>query len=90
MMKRIQLEVREERLQELKALMEQADLSTQKDLINDALTLFEWAITERRSGRAIGSMDEANQKYREVMMPSLERAASKKNGKTHPAHLIGA
>ncbi|MGA9622887.1 MAG: hypothetical protein WBQ65_00335 [Bryobacteraceae bacterium] len=89
-MKRIQLEVRQERLQELKALMEQAHMSTQKDLINDALTLFEWAVAERKAGRAIGSMDETNQKYREVVMPSLERAASKMNGKTDTFHQVGA
>lgn len=74
------MEVQNERLEELKALMVQGDIPTQKDLINDALTLFEWAMGERMAGRIITSMDVATEKYREVMMTSLERA-SKKNRK---------
>jgi metal-responsive CopG/Arc/MetJ family transcriptional regulator len=73
-MTRIQLELPEERLHELEQLMEQTGTNTKKDLLNDALTLFEWAVKERMTGRTIASVDEQQQRYKEVVMPSLERA----------------
>jgi hypothetical protein len=54
--------------------MQQTDTHTKKDLLNDALTLFEWAVNERIAGRMIASVDEGQQRYKEVVMPSLERA----------------
>jgi len=68
---RLQLEVSERRLAELQALMEVCDISKQKDLFNAALTLFEWAVEERRRGRTIASIDEASMKYKELAMPAL-------------------
>ena len=49
-------------------------LSTQKDLFNSALTLFEWAVGEVRQGRSVASIDEATQRYREIAMPALSNA----------------
>jgi hypothetical protein len=71
---RIQLELSESRVRELENLMDETGLATKKDLINQALTLFEWAIREKRAGRMIASVDEASQKYKEVLMPALEHA----------------
>ncbi len=72
---RIQLELPQERVRELEELMGQTGLTTKKDLLNDALSLFEWAVKERKAGRAIASVDEPHQRYKEVVMPSLERAS---------------
>jgi hypothetical protein len=83
-MMRIQLELPEERVRELEQLMSQTGTSTKKDLLNDALTLFEWAVRERQAGRSIASVDEQNQRYKEVVMPSLERSA-KSADKSSPA-----
>jgi hypothetical protein len=71
---RIQLEFTEGRVRELEELMNETGLSTKKDLMNHALTLFEWAIRERRAGRIIASVDEQSQKYKELLMPALEHA----------------
>lgn len=68
---RLQLEVSERRQAELLALMEACDISKQKDLFNAALTLFEWAVAERRKGRIIASIDEPSMKYKELAMPAL-------------------
>jgi metal-responsive CopG/Arc/MetJ family transcriptional regulator len=76
-MTRIQLELPEERVKELERLMRETGLTTKKDLLNDALTLFEWAVNERKSGRTVASVDDQLQRYREVVMTSLERAARK-------------
>lgn len=69
---RVQLELSESRLAELKALMEVCGLSTQKELFNSALTLFEWAVNERRAGRNIASLDESTMSYKELAMPALQ------------------
>jgi hypothetical protein len=79
---RIQLEAKPERIAELEGLMLQTDIRTKADLVNDALTLFEWAIKERRTGRIIASLDEATQRYKQVLLPSVERTApAESNGR---------
>jgi hypothetical protein len=76
---RIQFELPEEKVRELEALMREAHISTRKDLFNNALTLFEWAVQERQSGRTIASVDEHNKKYKELVMPSLMAVAPESN-----------
>src|SRR4051794_29089336 len=71
---RIQLDVPPERLREIEELMAQTGTNSKTDLLNDALTLFEWAVKERKSGRTIASVDEQQQRYKEIVMRSLERA----------------
>lgn len=70
-MTRIQFELSEERLNELESLMEETGVRTKKDLFNNALTLLEWAIAERKAGRIIASVDEKENKYKEIVMPVL-------------------
>lgn len=74
-MMRIQLELPEDRVRELDVLMEETGLTTRKDLLNQALTLFQWAVRERQAGRMIASVDEEHQRYKELTMPALERGA---------------
>jgi hypothetical protein len=73
-MTRLQLELEDSRIEALEVLMKETGLSTKKDLINQALTLFEWAVRERRAGRIIAAVDEVSEKYREILMPALEQA----------------
>jgi hypothetical protein len=70
-MKRLQFELPMERVKELDALAERTGLKTRVQLINAALTLFEWAVRERQAGRIIASMDEESGKYKELDMPGL-------------------
>ena len=69
---RMQFDMPEARLAQLKEVMETCGLATQKDLINNALTLFEWAVKQRQEGRVISSVDEKNKKWKELSMPALE------------------
>ena len=69
---RAQFELSETRAEELKQLMAECNLSTQKELFNSALTLFAWAVKERRVGRVIASIDESTMKYKELAMPALQ------------------
>ena len=68
---RIQFELSEDKLKELEALMETSGIRTKKELFNSALTLFGWALYERKAGRVIASMDEEEGKYKELLMPAL-------------------
>jgi hypothetical protein len=72
---RIQLELPEAQVEQLKTLMAQAGIDTYKDLFNNSLTLFEWALDEVKNGRVLASVDEQNDKYRVLVMPVLERIA---------------
>lgn len=70
-MKRLQFELPEERVKELDNLAERTGLKTRVQLFNAALTLFEWAVRERETGRIIASIDEEKDRYKEVDMPGL-------------------
>jgi hypothetical protein len=74
---RIQLDLDERRVRELDALADQCGLGTRKELFNNALSLFEWAIREVSHGRIIASVDEAADRYKELHMPALETAAAR-------------
>jgi hypothetical protein len=70
-MKRLQFDMPEKDVEELDALVERTGLKTRAHLMNVALSFYEWAIRERGNGRIIASMDEAQQKYKEVEMPGF-------------------
>ena len=76
-MVRIQLDLPDDLVAELDKLMEETRLSTRKDLFNNALTLFMWAVKARRAGRIIASVDE-RQNIRELVMPSIENITPEK------------
>lgn len=61
-----------EKSQELERLV-RAGISCRKDLLNNALTLLEWATKEREKGRSIASVDEPNKFYKELVMPCLAK-----------------
>ena len=68
---RVQLDLPERQVMELDVLMKETGVATRKDFINQALSLLLWAIKEKKEGRIIASVDEANKHYREVVMPVL-------------------
>jgi hypothetical protein len=68
---RLQIELDEERMRELEALMREGKASTKKEFINAALTLLQWAMKEKRAGRIIASVDETKDSYKELVMPIL-------------------
>lgn len=69
---RIQFEISEDRLRELEALMNTTGASTKKELLNNALTLFEWAVEEEKAGNTLASVNENKKTYRELVMPLLK------------------
>jgi glutamate/tyrosine decarboxylase-like PLP-dependent enzyme len=71
---RLNIELPEARVDDLKLLMTRLGVETYKDLFNNALTLLEWTVTEVTAGRSIASVDEAANKYRELAMPIFDHA----------------
>jgi metal-responsive CopG/Arc/MetJ family transcriptional regulator len=82
---RVQLDMPEERVKDLENIMAKTGVSTRKDVFENALALFEWAVNERMSGRKIASLDEKEDGFRELLMPALasvKNEAKNKNGIT--------
>jgi metal-responsive CopG/Arc/MetJ family transcriptional regulator len=75
-MVRIQLDLPEEQVAELDALMRDTKVSTRKDLFNNALTLFQWAVKAKKAGRIIASIEEESGTSKELVMPALENVAA--------------
>jgi hypothetical protein len=73
-MPRFQIDVSEKKLATIEELMRLCDIPTKKDLFNNALTLFQWAVFEKLHGHTIASIDEKTKKYRELQMPALNVA----------------
>lgn len=81
---RVQLDLPAERVEQLDRLAGEAGFSTRKDLFNNALALLQWAVKEARRGRAIASVDEANDRFTELNMPflsDLSHQAAQRSGK---------
>lgn len=74
---RLQVELDEEKMKELEAMMEEGKVRTKKEFINAALTLLRWAMREKRAGRIIASVDEAKDQYKEIDMPILSEVKQK-------------
>jgi len=66
---RIQLDVSEEKANEMDKIIEQSGVKSRRELFNLALSLLKWAIDQKKEGRIIASVDEKNDKYKELMLP---------------------
>jgi hypothetical protein len=74
-MVRIQLDLPDEQVAELDERMAETKLRTRKDLFNNALTLFDWAIKQKKAGRVIAAIDESQDIVKELLMPALENVS---------------
>lgn len=71
---RVQFDLAPTRVQEIDELMAVAGLSSRKDLINNAVTLLQWAVEEVLAGREIVSLDREKESYEVLRMPVLSCA----------------
>ena len=69
---RFQLEFTNGTDDRVKDLMLLTGLRSKTELFNNALTLFNWAIEERRAGRQIASFDRRNGIHNELHLPALD------------------
>jgi len=72
-MTRIQIELSEEEVAQIDQLMMLTGIRTRKEYFNNALTLMEWAINEKRVGHGIASIEDSTQSFRELVMPALQK-----------------
>jgi len=73
-MARLQLELSESHERLLNKLMDVCDLSTKKDVVENALLLLGWAAEKSAQGLSIAAVDEKRKIYKEVQTPALEGA----------------
>jgi putative intracellular protease/amidase len=72
---RIQFDLPDSKVEELEKLMLAAGIHTKRELFNNALSLLEWAIRQRKEGRVIASINESSKSYRELSTPILDNTA---------------
>ena len=75
-MTRIQIDLPDEKVRQIEALIIETGLPTKKDFFNNAVTLLAWAIREVKAGRIIASVDESQNRYKEILLPALENVAT--------------
>jgi hypothetical protein len=78
---RFQVEMSRAQMDELEALMHVVEVTTKKDLLNNALTILKWAVREKANGSAIFSVNKRSDvPNRELLMPFLESVVEKREG----------
>lgn len=68
---RVQLDMPEDRVKDIELIMAKTGVRTRKDVFENALALFEWAVNERAAGYKIASVDEDRERFHELLMPAL-------------------
>ena len=74
---RVQLELPEDKVREIDSLMADAGISTRKLYIEYALATLKWALNQSRENRAVVSLDETANSYKELAMPPLDNIRSR-------------
>ncbi|SFD03063.1 hypothetical protein [Collimonas sp. OK412] len=73
---RIQFDLPDTKIADLDRIMSEGGIKTRKELFNNALSLLEWAIKQKKTGRIIAALDEKSESYRELSMPILDNIRS--------------
>jgi hypothetical protein len=75
---RMNFEFSEQRVGDLKKLLDETGTETMKDLVNNAFTILEWAVDETNAGNEIAAVNESEEVYRVLVMPVLQRVSKGK------------
>jgi hypothetical protein len=71
-LKRLQLEMTEDRLKYFDKLVVECGLRTRKDLFDNAMTLLDWALEEIRSGNKIACVNQEDKRMELLRMPIFD------------------
>jgi hypothetical protein len=74
---RVQMEISSDKQEEIERLMARCEIATKKELINNALTLFKWAVDKIGEGKVVAAIIEGEEIYQELQMPPLSRVREK-------------
>jgi hypothetical protein len=72
---RVQFDLLPSQVAALENLMTICGLDTRKDLVNNALTLMEWAVEQVRLGKEVAALSKAEKSYEVLRMPALIAAS---------------
>jgi hypothetical protein len=73
-------------MERLNWLMEVCDIDTRKDLVNVALSVFEWAVNQVIDGRTIAAVDKEAKHFVELGLPALTDAARNAGTRSRARH----
>lgn len=82
---KVQVEMPEDKLNGIMEKAKEGGVITRRELFNNALSLLEWAISERKQGRIIASIDKDEKKVREIVMPILSGFSLEKKEEAYAA-----
>jgi hypothetical protein len=82
---RLNFELPEQRVNELKALQLETESESMKELFNSAITTLEWLVQETKNGNEIAAINEDRKVYRVFVTPVLGRVAKKRQRQLVPA-----
>ena len=74
---RIQFDMSESSAKELDELIAETNLGTRTAYLNNALSLFKWAIKHSRGGAIIAAMNNESDSYVELATPALDEVSPK-------------
>jgi hypothetical protein len=74
---RIQIEISPGKREEIEQLMATCGIATKGELINNALTLFKWAVRKISEGNIVAAINEEEEVYQELEIPILSRVRQK-------------
>jgi len=86
---RIQFEMTEEKVKELDRLIELTAMRSRRELFDNALTLFEWAVSEILRGHFVAAVAERGGYYQPMLMPAFvaaRRSVESRSGKLGKAN----
>jgi hypothetical protein len=69
---RLNFEFSEQRVGDLKRLLDETRTETMKDLVNNAFTILEWAVDETKAGNEIAAVNQNQEVYRVLITPILQ------------------
>jgi len=72
---RLNFEINEDQMSSFKALQQRTGAGTMKDLVNNALTILEWAVDETAKGNEVAALNEDDKSYRILVTPLLQHVA---------------
>jgi hypothetical protein len=72
---RLNFEMTPAQMDSLKALQTRTGASSMKDLVNNAISILEWAADETAKGNDVASISEDDESYRVMVTPLLQYVA---------------
>jgi hypothetical protein len=81
---RLNIDVTESRKRSLEELQARTGASSMKELINNALSLLQWAVDEVANGHEIAAVNEDEPAYRVLVTPLLQHVAKEERKEAVP------